>query len=143
MASLSRKIGIKGKVIHSQGREIIANIIKFMKQEAEHDAPIIPLANFKQRVIAATKISVSSYRRILKESADIDSGAVASFSTPHKMRPRKSPKASLHSGEIETIRTIVHEFYIMEKRRPTLKGESQQKYIYTYFKFFLWPRYSR
>jgi hypothetical protein len=59
--SSSKKLGIKGKVIHRQGREIIPNILNFVKEEAASETAIIPLANFKARLIAATKISESSY----------------------------------------------------------------------------------
>jgi hypothetical protein len=79
--SSSKKLGIKGKVIHSRGREITSNILNFMKEEAANGTTIIPLANFKARLIAATKISESSYRRIAKEAADVASGAVPCFST--------------------------------------------------------------
>jgi hypothetical protein len=79
--SSSKKLGIKGKVIHSQGREMISNILNFMKEEAANGTTIIPLANFKARLIVATKISESSYRRIAKEAADVASGAVPCFST--------------------------------------------------------------
>jgi hypothetical protein len=76
-----KKLGIKGKVIHSQGREIISNILNFMKEEAANGTIIIPLANFKARLIAARKISESSYRRIAKDAADVASDAVPCFST--------------------------------------------------------------
>lgn len=120
--SCTRKVGIKGKVIHSQGREIIANVLSFFKEEAAKGSPVIPLANFRERLIAATKISANTYRSIVKESADIASGAATAFSTPGKNRQRKCPKSTLCNGEIETIRSIVHNFSIIEKRQPTLKG---------------------
>lgn len=41
-----KKIGIKGKIIKSQAREIINNVIKFMQQEAENGIQI-PLSNYR------------------------------------------------------------------------------------------------
>lgn len=114
-------IGVRGKLLGSQAREIIANIIHFMKAEAENGA-LIPLTNFRERVLAATKVSESSYKRILKESNTIHSGASTSFSSPRKQRSRRSTKSTLPVGEIETIRSIIHNYHIIEKRRPTLKG---------------------
>lgn len=115
-------IGIKGKVIHSQAREIIANVLHFMRQEAENQGPIVPLANFKERLLAATKISKTAYRSIVKESKKVQSGESTSFSTPRKNRSRISPKSSIWEGDKEAIRTIIHNFFIIEKRKPTLKG---------------------
>jgi hypothetical protein len=92
-----------------------------MKEEAANGTAIIPLANFKARLIAATKISESSYRRIAKEASDVASGAVPCFSTPGKNRKRDCPKSKLCDGEIETIRSIISNFYIIEKKQPTLE----------------------
>jgi hypothetical protein len=64
MASSSKKnVGIKGKVLHTQAREIIANVIKFMQ---EVDGPKIPLKNVREWVLAATGISKKSYLQINK-----------------------------------------------------------------------------
>lgn len=120
--SPSKKIGVKGKIIHSQAREIIANVLKFMKEEAVNNTPTIPLKNFKERLLAATGISDTTYRRIVKEAEDVHSGRVTSFSSPGKTRTRPSPKSTLRIEDKESIRSIVHNFYIHEKRRPTLKG---------------------
>lgn len=123
MASAKKTVGIKGKVIHSQAREIISNVLQFMKDEAENGGtPTIPLTNFKQRLIAATKISESTYKRISKERKSVHSRASSSFSTPHKDRPRQCTKSNLSEGEIQNIRSIIHDFYITQKRRPTLQG---------------------
>jgi hypothetical protein len=54
-------IGKKGQVIHSQTRE----------NEATIGCPTIPLKNYKERVIAATGISESSYKRIVKQSNEV------------------------------------------------------------------------
>lgn len=119
MASPTKRVGVKGMVIHSQGREIIAN---FIKREAGNNESGIPLANFKARVLAATGVSKNTYASICKETENIHAGIGISFSTPHKKRPRKSPKSTLRDADISTIRSIVHNFYIHEKRRPTLNA---------------------
>lgn len=41
-----KKVGVKGKAIGSQGKEIINNVISFMCREAE-DGLTIPLANHR------------------------------------------------------------------------------------------------
>lgn len=126
--STKKSIGIKGKVIHSQAREVIASVLQFMKEEAEHGLKI-PLTNFKERLIAATNISESTYRKIKTEADNILTGKTTSFTSPRKSRPRSNPKSDLNEGQIEAVRSIIHNFYIMEKRRPTLKGELLQQNI--------------
>lgn len=123
MAAPTKKVGVKGMVIHSQAREIVANVTNFMKQEAEHNEPTIPLKNFKARVLAATGVSKNTYATICKEAENIRAGTSTSFSTPHKKRPRISPKSTLRDADTVTLRSIIHNFYIHEKRRPTLKGD--------------------
>ncbi|CAH1994034.1 unnamed protein product [Acanthoscelides obtectus] len=45
-----------------------------------------------------------------------------SFSSPSKRRKRKSPVLDkMTAGQIEEIKAIIHDFYILEKRKPTLK----------------------
>jgi hypothetical protein len=83
--------GQRGKILHSQGREIIANVIAFMKHESEcvrnNRELTIPIINYKQRVMASTGISEKIYKTITKESKP--AGASTSFSTPRKKRPQK------------------------------------------------------
>ncbi|KAI4467008.1 hypothetical protein MML48_2g00016091 [Holotrichia oblita] len=93
-----------------------------MKEEAGNNTPTIELSHYKERLLAATGISDSTYRSIVKEVGDIDAGGVTSFSSPGKKRSRPSPKSTLRTEEKQTIRTIVHNFYIHERRRPTIRG---------------------
>ncbi|KAF2885507.1 hypothetical protein ILUMI_20657 [Ignelater luminosus] len=63
----------------------------------------------------------------MKEEARLGtSGTSSGFFTPRKNRPKASPKSTLPKGEEEAIRTIVHDFYITEKRRPTLNAILQK-----------------
>ncbi|CAH1997603.1 unnamed protein product [Acanthoscelides obtectus] len=65
-----KKLG-RGRVLHSQSCEIVNNIIKFMKKEAEEGISI-PLTNYSDRVLAATGVSKNTYQRICKESKKKD-----------------------------------------------------------------------
>ncbi|KAK5645689.1 hypothetical protein RI129_004153 [Pyrocoelia pectoralis] len=76
--------------------------MKFMKEEAANGDPIIPLSNYKQRVLAATGISESSYKRILKEAESVDTGASTSFSSPRKNSPKTVLKTNLPNHEFGT-----------------------------------------
>ncbi|KAK9685568.1 hypothetical protein QE152_g37937 [Popillia japonica] len=62
------------------------------------------------------------FRDIVKEADDVRLGAASGFSSPSKKRKRPSPKISIPERETEVIRTIVYNFYVTEKRSPTLKG---------------------
>ncbi|KAK9679632.1 hypothetical protein QE152_g39845 [Popillia japonica] len=68
-----------------------------------------------------------TYRDIVKE-ADVRLRAASGFSS-RKKRKRPSPKSLMAERETEVIRTIVHNFYITEKRRPTLKGIEMVKWL--------------
>ena len=71
---------LKGKVVHSQSREIVANIYKFMLREARTGAPI-KLKSVQERIAEATGLSLSSVRRIKNELEDIESGNSVIFHT--------------------------------------------------------------
>ncbi|KAJ3659076.1 hypothetical protein Zmor_010784 [Zophobas morio] len=70
----------KGKPLHSQTREIIAGVMHFMKQEAE-EGTTIPIANYRERVRAATGISKNAYHSIAKEQGKVKFGEKSSFSS--------------------------------------------------------------
>ena len=111
---------LKGKVLHSQTREVVANVYKFMRREVEEGAPI-KFKAVQERVAEATGVSLSSVRRIKSELDALQSGESVSFTTPHKERPRRSPKATLDNFNEAVVRRAVNDFYIVEKQRPTLK----------------------
>ncbi|KAJ3645867.1 hypothetical protein Zmor_023490 [Zophobas morio] len=102
----NKKIVVKGKVIHSQAREIIANVLRFMKDEAENGEKI-PLKNFRARILAGTKIGRSTYNRIQKEAHDVEV-------VPKNVENVAVQRVIIHEGEIEAIRTIIH-YAILEK----------------------------
>lgn len=126
--------GKKGQIVHSQAREIIANVINFMKMEANNfqcnREPIIKVTNVKQRVMAATGISEKLYKTIMKESKEVDSGTSTSFSTPRKKKQCRRKKYELVEGEKHAIRTIIREFHLTEKKFPTVKGKQYLTHVY-------------
>ncbi|KAG5882580.1 hypothetical protein JTB14_030129 [Gonioctena quinquepunctata] len=58
-----KTLGIKGMIIHSQAREVINNVFKFMKEEAQNGLKV-PIANYRERVLSATGISKCTYSKI-------------------------------------------------------------------------------
>ncbi|EEZ98892.1 hypothetical protein TcasGA2_TC004507 [Tribolium castaneum] len=115
-------IGKKGKPIRTPAREIVANVMTFMEREAEQNAVVVPLKNFKRRVLEATGMSEKTYRAIKKETTAIATGQKPKFTTPRKQYPHPAPKITFDEGEEQAIRRIIYKFQVTEKRNPTLKG---------------------
>ncbi|XP_023014844.2 uncharacterized protein isoform X1 [Leptinotarsa decemlineata] len=78
-----KTLGIKGMIIHSQAREVINNVFKFMKEEA-HNGIKIPIANYRERVLSATGISKCTYSKITTKEFRLGE--------PQPCRKRKSLK---------------------------------------------------
>lgn len=71
-------------MIHRQTREVIHNVFKFMKDEARNGSKI-PLANYRERVLAATGISKCTYSKITSKEY-INGVLVDTLSPAKKMR---------------------------------------------------------
>jgi hypothetical protein len=53
----------------------------------------------------------------------VETGGATAFSTPRKLRPKVCTKSILDNfDEVFFLRGIVHNFYLNEKQRPTLKA---------------------
>jgi antitoxin (DNA-binding transcriptional repressor) of toxin-antitoxin stability system len=63
--------------------------------------PTITVTNTGVEVAKATGVSESSVRRVISETKNIESVSCTSFSTPHKERPRKSPRRCQYVRNIE------------------------------------------
>lgn len=75
---------LRGRVINSQSREIIANVIEFMRREGNFNSPSIPFKNVNDRVAAATGVSKNTVVRISGEKKRIDNREISEFSSPRK-----------------------------------------------------------
>lgn len=123
MAEIKSKVGIGGKVLNSQSREIVSNVYKFMKEESVSGTPNIPLKKARDRTAAATGVSIRSVSRINREltSLKVSEDEVKSFLTPNKNRKRQNPVTDLDQFDECVVRRLVYDFYITEKRLPTAK----------------------
>jgi len=112
--------GRKKRVKRSGEREIVYNVYKFMKPESEVGITI-PLSKVQKRVTEATRVSRRTLCRVLKGGKKVENGVAMAFSTPCKLRPKVCTKSVLDNFDEAVLRRIVHNFYLTEKQRPTLK----------------------
>jgi len=113
--------GGKKRVKRSGEREIVYNVYKFMKTESELGVTI-PLSKVQKRVVEATRVSRRTLCRILKEGESVETGDAMAFSTPRKHRTKFCTKSILDNFDEAVLRRIVHNFYLTEKQRPTVKA---------------------
>jgi hypothetical protein len=92
-----------------------------MKTESEVGITI-PLSKVQNRVTEATRFSRRTLCRILKEGGNMETGVAVAFSTPRKLRPNVCTKSILDNFDEAVLKRIVHNLYLTEKQRPTLKG---------------------
>ncbi|KAG5876616.1 hypothetical protein JTB14_010106 [Gonioctena quinquepunctata] len=76
------KSQVKNKVLSGQSRELVANLIKFMREEATRKYFIIPVSKVTERVVAALGVSKRSVERISKEMKMVQEVQMSSFATP-------------------------------------------------------------
>ena len=58
----------------------------------------------------------------MKEDENVETGVAMAYSTPRKIRPKVCTKIILDNFEEAVLRRIVHNFYLTEEQRPTLKA---------------------
>lgn len=123
MTDFKSKVGIGGKVLNSQSREIVSNVFKFMKEECKSGV-LIPMQKARERTAAATGVSLRTVSRINRELDAIkvsEGNDNKSFITPQKNRKKYKPITDLDHFDECVVRRAVYEFYISEKRLPTAK----------------------
>jgi hypothetical protein len=113
--------GGKKRVKRSGERAIVYNVYKFMKTESELGVTI-PLSKVQKRVVEATRVSRRTLCRILKEGESVETGDAMAFSTPRKHRTIFCTKCILDNFDEAVLRRIVHNFYLIEKQRQTVKA---------------------
>jgi len=111
----------KKRVKWSGEREIVYNVYKLMKTEYEVGITFL-LSKVQKRVAEATSVSRRTLCRLPKEGENSGSGVAMAFSTPRKLRPKVCIKRILDNFDDAVLRRIVHNFYLTEKQRPTMKA---------------------
>jgi hypothetical protein len=109
----------KKRVKRSGEHEIMYNVHKFMK--LSEVGITIPLSSVQKRVTEARHVS-RTFCRIVKEDENVKHVVAMPFLTPRKLRLKKCTKSILDGFDGAVLRRIVHNFYLTEKERPTLKA---------------------
>ena len=109
------------KVINGQTREVISNVLTFMKKEAEENGFTIPVKKVYERVSTACGVSVPLIKTIKKELDSVEAGTSRIFKTPKKNKNRPRPCTDLDDFDMCVIRRTINEFYIKEKKSANSK----------------------
>lgn len=117
---MSFKSKLKHKVLSSQSRELVANVLKFMTEESEE--LVIPLNKVQERVAAAAGLSLRTIQRIRSEMKLIELGECSSYCTPNKKRVKSAPKSKLEDFDKSVLRRTVINYFVTEKKVPTLRN---------------------
>lgn len=112
---------LRGRVINSQSREIIANVIEFMRREGNFNSPSIPFKNVNDRVAAATGVSKNTVVRISGEKKRIDNREISEFSSPRKTIKKPKTVNDIDEADKGILKRIILFMLISENIVPTLK----------------------
>lgn len=107
-------------VLHSQTREVISNVFKYMQEEKTSGVLKIPLDRLYERVIAATGVSERSIRRIVIEKSEINAGTRSSFTSPKKNKKKTKPKTDLDDADKGVLRRTILNTFTVDKIVPTM-----------------------
>jgi hypothetical protein len=113
--------GWKMRLKRSGEREVFYNVYKFMKTGSEVGITI-PLPEVQKIIAEATGVCRRTLCGVLKEGENVESGVAMVFSTPRKLRPKVCAESILDNFDEAVLRRIVHNLYLTEKQRPTLKS---------------------
>lgn len=112
----------KNKVIHREGREIISHVIEKCDEEAENNSFSHLAKQATRRAAFYTGVSETTIKLIRKENKRRnESDQNASLSTPGKKRAKKRQNTvSVDDFDQCVIRNVIHDFYVREKKVPTI-----------------------
>ena len=111
-----------GKILHSQTREVIANVYRVCEEESQNNALKFPLKRKLERVASYTGVSKSSVKRIRIEDVErTENNPNELLSSPSKKKPRCSAVENIENFEFGIVRRMIEMFYLELKVVPTLK----------------------
>ncbi|XP_065210548.1 uncharacterized protein LOC135838729 isoform X1 [Planococcus citri] len=119
----------KGQTVHSEGRNIIRNIICVCEEEKRRNSTILELDKAMARVALYGDVSEKTVRRIKKEAQESTSSSSnetcampKKLSTPGKRRKRAESTSLMDEFNFQVIRKTIQSFYFEDKPRvPSLR----------------------
>lgn len=112
----------RGKTLHSQTREVIANVYRACGEESQNNAFKLPLKRKLERVAMYTGVSVGAVKKIHKEDVERkENNPDHLLSSPGKKRARLSAVEKIENFDFGIVRRTVEKFYLELKVVPTLK----------------------
>ncbi|KAJ8714797.1 hypothetical protein PYW08_004778 [Mythimna loreyi] len=122
----------KRKVVQSEGREMIASVYHFLKEEydftvsyQEPNSNLSNLRHIRHRTAQATGVSVRTVHRVLQEEKDLPRTPHATFKSPMKRRRKRDNKSNVDGYTAEVIRSTIRKFCIVNNQTPTLEKLKQ------------------
>lgn len=110
----------RGKTLHHEAREVIANVIKICDEEAANKAFKLPITSKTERAALYTGVGRSTIVRIRKENEErMRNDPQKPLSSPGKKRPRPSIIDKVDNFDFSIIRRTIEEFYLELKVVPT------------------------
>lgn len=104
--------GSKGRALNRQSRRMVYNVFQYFLREDN-------ITEAYKKTTAATNTSLSTVRRVIKESKSSEYMVI--FRTPGKKRPRGNPITGVDDFDKGVIKRCIHNFHITEKELPTLE----------------------
>lgn len=127
---------IRGKTLHSQTREVIANVYNVCDEESINNNFKLPLKRKLERVAMYTGVSVTVVKKIHKEDVERKENIPEKLlSSPGKKRSRPSAVQNIDDFDFSIIRRIIEKFYLELKVVPSLKKLLQKLKSDTNFPF--------
>ncbi|XP_047538671.1 uncharacterized protein LOC125072190 [Vanessa atalanta] len=114
------------KVVHSEGRSMIASVYHFLREEyeftksvAEPNCDLSHLGDITRRTAEATGDSMKTVQRILKEEKELPSCS-SNFTSPMKKRRKRDSKVEIDNFTADVVRSTIQNFHVIHKEIPTL-----------------------
>jgi hypothetical protein len=108
--------------IHSEGREIIANIIEKCEEERAQMQFLLPLSKATKRAAMYAGVSCSAIKKIRQENKARKETHLGNSQRSSGKKRRIIERNVVYVDDFDkcVIRNIIQDFYVQEKRVPTI-----------------------
>lgn len=111
------KVGGKGKILHSQAREIVFNVFNYF----QGSEPNMPKYKAIEKVHEATNVAPRTIERIVAEAKKCENVCRPNFISPKKIIKRKKTVCCLDSFDLDALRRLINNYHLIHKSHITIK----------------------